>query len=322
LNNPSENIEEISLPSTSFSFPKQLSVYHGKVRDVYDFGEKIAVVVTDRISAFDHILPRPIPFKGQVLNGIAAHFLNATRDICPNWLESAPDPNISIGLKCEPIKLEMVVRGYLAGHAWREYSAGKRELCGVTLPEGMKEADQFPHPIITPATKAEEGHDEDISRAEILRQQIVSEATYQTLEKYALALFERGTHMARERGLILVDTKYEFGIFNGEVYLIDEIHTPDSSRYYILENYQERQANSEKQKQLSKEFVREWLMENGFQGKNGQIMPVMPDEFVWTVSDRYIELFEKLTGQQFNKHFDSKIQERIHGSISISLAEN
>lgn len=320
MNNPSENIQKISLPSTSFTFSNQQSVYHGKVRDVYDFGEKIAVIVTDRISAFDHILPRPIPFKGQVLNGIAAHFLKATQDICPNWLESTPDPNVSIGLKCEPIKLEMVVRGYMAGHAWREYKAGKRVLCGVFLPEGMKEADRFPQAIITPATKAEEGHDEDISREDILSRQIVSEDIYKTLETYSLALFQRGTDMAREQGLILVDTKYEFGIYNGEVYLIDEIHTPDSSRYYILDNYEDRQASGEKQKQLSKEFVREWLMDHDFQGKDGQVMPDMPDDFVWLVSDRYIDLYERLTGSSFTKNFDKDILDRIQDRVSTVLS--
>lgn len=316
-----ENLADISLPSTSFEFENLKSLYNGKVRDVYDFGEALAVVVTDRISAFDHILPRPIPFKGQVLNGIAAHFLEATRDICPNWLKSTPDPNVSFGLKCEPIKLEMVVRGYLAGHSWREYKAGKREICGVEMPEGMSEADRFPEAIITPATKAEEGHDEDISRAEILNRQIVTEEIYQTLESYALALFERGTTMAKERGLILVDTKYEFGMHNGQVYLIDEIHTPDSSRYYILEGYAERQQKKEKQKQLSKEFVREWLMEHDFQGKEGHVMPDMPDDFVWLVSERYIDLFERLTGSTFVKNFDSQILNRIRTVIHDSFAE-
>lgn len=320
MNNSPENIETISLPSTAFSFPNQQSVYNGKVRDVYDFGEKIAVIVTDRISAFDHILPRPIPFKGQVLNGIAAHFLNATRDICPNWLEATPDANVSVGLKCEPIKLEMVVRGYMAGHAWREYSSGKRELCGVSMPEGLKEADRFPEPIITPATKAEEGHDEDISRSEILSRQIVSEEIYRTLEKYSLALFQRGTEMAKAQGLILVDTKYEFGIYKGELYLIDEIHTPDSSRYYILDKYNERQAAGEKQKQLSKEFVREWLMEHDFQGKEGHVMPDMPNDFVWLVSDRYIDLYERLTGEEFSKEFDDNILQRIETSITESFS--
>lgn len=318
MSHPTENIAAISLPSTSFQFDNLLSLYNGKVRDVYDFGDRLAVVVSDRISAFDHILPRPIPFKGQVLNGIAAHFLEATKDICPNWLQSTPDANVSIGLKCQPIKLEMVVRGYLAGHSWREYKSGKRMICGVNMPEGLREADRFPEAIITPATKAEEGHDEDISREEILRRNIVSETVYQTLESYSLALFERGTAMAKEQGLILVDTKYEFGIYNGEVYLIDEIHTPDSSRYYILDGYQDRQKKQEKQKQLSKEFVREWLMDHGFQGKDGQIMPDMPDDFVWLVSDRYIDLYERLTGVKFAKHLDPQILERIKEAIHKS----
>lgn len=294
-------------------------MYNGKVRDVYDFGDRLAVVVSDRISAFDHILPRPIPFKGQVLNLIAAHFLESTRDICPNWLQSVPDANVSIGLKCTPIKLEMVVRGYLAGHAWREYAAGNRILCGVDMPDGMSEADKFPTPIITPATKAEEGHDEDISKAEILNQKILPKETYELLERYSLDLFQRGTEMAAQRGLILVDTKYEFGLHNGMVYLIDEIHTPDSSRYYIADGYAERQASGEKQKQLSKEFVREWLMEHGFQGKDGQVMPTMPDDFVWLVSDRYIELYEKLTGKTFDKQFDEDILNRISSSITTEL---
>lgn len=312
-------VEKITIPKTSFKFAINKPVYNGKVRDVYDFGDRLAVVVSDRISAFDHILPRPIPFKGQVLNLIAAHFLESTRDICPNWLQSVPDANVSIGLKCTPIKLEMVVRGYLAGHAWREYAAGNRILCGVDMPDGMSEADKFPTPIITPATKAEEGHDEDISKAEILNQKILPKETYELLERYSLDLFQRGTEMAAQRGLILVDTKYEFGLHNGMVYLIDEIHTPDSSRYYIADGYAERQASGEKQKQLSKEFVREWLMEHGFQGKDGQVMPTMPDDFVWLVSDRYIELYEKLTGKTFDKQFDEDILNRISSSITTEL---
>ena len=313
-------IEKITIPTTSFNFSNNKPVYNGKVRDVYDFDDRLAVVVSDRISAFDHILPRPIPFKGQVLNLIAAHFLESTRDICPNWLQSVPDANVSIGLKCEPIKLEMVVRGHLAGHAWREYAAGKRVLCGVPMPDGMHEADRFPNPIITPATKAEEGHDEDISREEILSQGILSESIYEQLENYSLGLFQRGTEMAAERGLILVDTKYEFGLHDGQVYLIDEIHTPDSSRYYIADGYQARQAAGEKQKQLSKEFVREWLMEHGFQGKEGHVMPAMPDDFVWMVSDRYIELYEKLTGKAFDRQFDEDILNRISSSIATAIA--
>lgn len=312
-------IETITIPKTAFDFSSSRPVYNGKVRDVYDFGDKLAVVVSDRISAFDHILPRPIPFKGQVLNLIAAHFLKSTKDICPNWLQSVPDSNVTIGLKCEPIKLEMVVRGYLAGHAWREYAAGKRLLCGVEMAEGMKEADRFDTPIITPATKAEEGHDEDISRTDILNQGILAEDIYRQLETYSLALFKRGTEMAAERGLILVDTKYEFGLYNGEVYLIDEIHTPDSSRYYIAEGYQDRQVAGEKQMQLSKEFVREWLMDKGFQGKEGHVMPEMPDDFVWLVSDRYIELYEKITGKTFERSFDENILNRISSSIKMEI---
>ena len=316
------NIESVSIDSTDYQFDNLKSVYHGKVRDVYDFGNRLAIVATDRISAFDHILPRPIPFKGQVLNQIATYFLEATQDICSNWLVESPDENVSIGIKCKPIKIEMVVRGYLAGHAWREYKTGKRMLCGVKMKDGMKEAEQFSTPIITPATKADEGHDEDISREEILAQSIVSEDIYNTLEKYSLKLFQRGTEMAADKGLILVDTKYEFGIANQEVVLIDEIHTPDSSRYYIKEGYTERQAAGEKQKQLSKEFVREWLMEHGFQGKEDQLMPHMPDGFIWQVSDRYIELFEILTGQTFKRHFDSDINLRIRNKIQVHMSDD
>ena len=316
-----DNLEVNSLPETNFKFPNQQSVYHGKVRDVYDLNDKLVVAVTDRISAFDHILPRAIPYKGQVLNGVAAHFLEATRDICPNWLIAVPDPNISVGVKCEPIRLEMVVRGYLAGHAWREYSSGKRILCGVQMPDGMKESDKFPTPIITPATKAEEGHDEDISRQEILEKNIVSEEVYSQLEKYTLGLFERGTEMAKEQGLILVDTKYEFGMYKGQIYLIDEIHTPDSSRYYILDGYQERQDKDEKQQQLSKEFVREWLMSHGFQGKDGQLMPMMPDSFVEVVSQRYIELYERVTGKAFDKGEQGSITDRIEKNVLAYLTK-
>ena len=315
-----DNLEVNSLPETNFKFPNQQSVYHGKVRDVYDLNDKLIVAVTDRISAFDHILPRAIPYKGQVLNGVAAHFLEETRDICPNWLIAVPDPNISVGVKCEPIRLEMVVRGYLAGHAWREYSSGKRILCGVQMPDGMKESDKFPTPIITPATKAEEGHDEDISRQEILEKNIVSEEVYSQLEKYTLGLFERGTEMAKEQGLILVDTKYEFGMYKGQIYLIDEIHTPDSSRYYILDGYQERQDKDEKQQQLSKEFVREWLMSHGFQGKDGQLMPMMPDSFVEVVSQRYIELYERVTGKAFDKGEQGSITDRIEKNVLAYLS--
>ncbi len=286
---------------TNFKFSANQTYYKGKVREVYKVGEKIVMIASDRISAFDHILPRRIPFKGQVLNRIAAHFLKACAEVVPNWLESIPHPNVAIGKACEPIMLEMVIRGYLAGHSARVYAKGGRLLCGVELPEGMKEGDRFPAPIITPATKAEEGHDEDISEEEILEKGIVSAETWSTLCDYTRKLFQMGTEMAAERGLILVDTKYEFGIYNGEVILMDEIHTPDSSRYYISEGYKERQVEGKKQKQLSKEFVREWLMENNFQGLDGQSMPEMPDAFVNEVSSRYIELYEKITGERFLK---------------------
>lgn len=282
--------------------PHQTGYYKGKVRDVYTIGNKhLAMVVSDRISAFDVVLPRPIPFKGQVLNQIAAINLDATKDIIPNWKISSPLPNVTIGLKCETYPVEMVVRGHLTGHAWRTYKSGLRELCGVKLPEGMKENDAFDKPIITPSTKAHEGHDEDISREEIISRGLVSENKYTRIEEYALALFERGRQMANERNLILVDTKYEFGHIGETIYLIDEIHTPDSSRYFYKEGFEERQSKGEAQKQLSKEFVREWLMENGFQGKEGQNVPEMTDEVVKNISDRYIELFENVTGQKFIK---------------------
>lgn len=295
--------------------PGQTGVYKGKVRDVYSIGDLLVMVASDRISAFDYILPRPIPYKGQVLNQIAAYFLRSTQDICPNWLIATPDPNVAVGHRCEPFRIEMVVRAYLTGHSWRTYKSGKRELCGVALPEGMKEHDRFPTPIITPATKADEGHDEDISREDIIGKNIVSAADYEILEKYALALFQRGTEMAAKQGLILVDTKYEFGKKEGVIYLIDEIHTPDSSRYFYLDGYEERQANGEQQKQLSKEFVREWLMAHGFQGRDEDLMPVMPDVFVEQVSERYIELFEKLTGQEFDRIETTDIVKRIERNI-------
>lgn len=311
-----------SLTNSSFNFPGQKGVYNGKVRDVYTLENDILVMVaSDRISAFDHILPKGIPFKGQVLNQVATMFLNATKDIVPNWLIGTPDPSVAVGYACEPVRVEMVIRGYLAGHSAREYKAGKRMLCGVELPEGMKENDRFPEPIITPATKADEGHDEDISREDILAKNIVPEHIYVQMEKYTRALFQRGTEMAAKMGLILVDTKYEFGIRNGEVILIDEIHTPDSSRYFYAEGYEERQANGDVQKQLSKEFVRQWLIENGFQGLEGQTMPVMPDEFVNTVTERYIELYEKITGEQFQKADTSNITERIENNVKAFLAE-
>jgi phosphoribosylaminoimidazole-succinocarboxamide synthase len=305
-----------AITSSEFNFKGQKAVYHGKVRDVYTLENEVLVMVaSDRISAFDHILPKGIPFKGQVLNQVATMFLEATKDIVPNWLIATPDPSVAVGLACEPIRVEMVIRGYLAGHSAREYKLGKRSLCGVTLPEGMKENDRFPEPIITPASKAEEGHDEDISREDIIANGVVPEAIYVQMENYTRALFQRGTEMAAARGLILVDTKYEFGLRNGEVILIDEIHTPDSSRYFYAEGYEERQANNEPQKQLSKEFVRQWLIENGFQGLEGQTMPFMPDEFVQTITDRYIELYERITGKAFVKSDTSDIQARIQKNV-------
>lgn len=313
------NENPTAIGSTNFNFPNQEKVYNGKVRDVYFVGDKLVMVASDRISAFDHILPRPIPYKGQVLNQVASHFLNATRDIVPNWLEATPDPNVAVGKKCEPIMLEMVVRGYMAGHAWREYKAGKRELCGEIMLDGLKQNDRFPRPLITPATKAEEGHDEDISKAEILEQGIVTPAQWEQLEDYALQLFWRGTEMAAEQGLILVDTKYEFGLIDGEIVLMDEIHTPDSSRYFYAEGYEERQEKGEPQKQLSKEFVREWLMDHGFQGKEGQIMPEMPDEFVTLVSERYIELYEIITGKTFERTASEDPLQRIDKNVKAYL---
>src|ERR1700743_3213536 len=284
----------------AFSFPGQTKFYRGKVRDVYSIQQDILVMVaSDRISAFDVILPRPIPFKGQVLNQIAAYMLKATRDICPNWLLDTPAPNVAIGQKCQPFRVEMVVRGNLTGHAWRTYHSGKRELCGVSLPEGLKENDYFPSPIITPSTKAEVGHDEDISRDEIIRRGIAEEKDYAQLEKYTLALFQRGKEIAAKRGLILVDTKYEFGKIGDTIYLMDEIHTPDSSRYFYADGFEERQAKGERQQQLSKEFVREWLIANNFMGKEGQTVPEMGDEWVDTISRRYIELYEQVIGEPF-----------------------
>ncbi len=311
-----------ALTKSNFNFSGQESVYHGKVRDVHHLGDKLIVMVaSDRISAFDHILPKGIPFKGQVLNQVATMFLDATSDIVPNWLIATPDPNVAVGHACDPIRVEMVIRGYLAGHSAREYKKGKRVLCGVDLPEGMKENDKFPEPIITPATKAEEGHDEDISREEILSQGIVKEEIYIQLENITRKLFERGTQMAAERGLILVDTKYEFGLLDGKVVLIDEIHTPDSSRYFYADGYEERQAKGLAQRQLSKEFVRQWLIENGFQGLEGQEMPNMPDSFVQTISERYIELYEKITGKEFVESDTTNIQKRIEDNVGQYLAQ-
>jgi phosphoribosylaminoimidazole-succinocarboxamide synthase len=310
-----------SIPETNFQFPNQTGFYKGKVRDVYSFEKHLVMVATDRISAFDVILPRAIPYKGQVLNQIAAYFLNATSDIVPNWLEEVPDPNVSIGVKCIPFPVEMVVRGYLAGHAWREYSTGKRSVCGVSLPDGLKENDKLPEPIITPTTKAHEGHDEDISREEILKQGLVNEDDYEHLERYTLALYNRGSEMAEDQGLILVDTKYEFGKKDGVIYLIDEIHTPDSSRYFYKDVYAENQKSNLPQKQLSKEFVREWLIQNGFQGKEGQMIPTMDDDRIQLISDRYIELYEKVTGIKFQKNKNDNPVKRIEDAISLASSK-
>lgn len=311
-----------TITSTNFNFPKQKSVYKGKVRDVYNIdGKYLVMIASDRISAFDVVLPKGIPYKGQVLNLIAAKFLNATKDIVPNWLIATPHPNVSIGKMCQPFKVEMVIRGYLAGHAARTYNSGKRVLCGVTLPEGLKENDKLPEPIITPTTKAAEGHDEDISREEILKQGIVEEKYYVQLEKYTRALYQRGQEIANKMGLILVDTKYEFGLYNGEVTLMDEIHTPDSSRYFYKEGYEERQKKGEEQKQLSKEFVRRWLIENGFQGKEGQKVPEMNEAWVNEISDRYIELYEKVTGEKFVKTTGKNSDEEINEKVVYCLKE-
>jgi phosphoribosylaminoimidazole-succinocarboxamide synthase len=302
--------------TTDFNFPGQESVYKGKVRDVYNIkNDFLVMVVTDRISAFDVILPKGIPYKGQVLNQVASKFLDATSDIVPNWKIATPDPMVMVGHLCEPIKVEMVIRGYLTGHAWREYKEGKRSLCGVKIPDGLKENQKFSQPIITPTTKAAEGHDEDISKEEIIRQGLVSAEDYEVLEKYTYSLFQRGTEMAAEKGLILVDTKYEFGKKDGQIFLIDEIHTPDSSRYFYAQGYEERLAKGENQKQLSKEFVRQWLIENNFQGLEGQKVPEMTDEFINQVSDRYIELYEKITGDQFIKEDIHNVGDRIEKNI-------
>jgi phosphoribosylaminoimidazole-succinocarboxamide synthase len=309
-----------AVKETHFKFPKQSNYYKGKVRDVYTIDNTyLAMVVTDRISAFDVVLPEAIPFKGQVLNQIAAKFLEATKDILPNWVVGVPDEMVTVGLICDPFKVEMVVRGYLAGHAWREYSAGKRSICGVALPEGLTENDKLPEPIITPTTKASVGHDEDISREDILKKGIVSQEDYEQLEQYTLALYKRGTEIAAERGLILVDTKYEFGKIGNQIYLIDEIHTPDSSRYFYADGYEQRQKSGEAQKQLSKEFVRKWLIENGFQGKDGQSVPEMTPEIVASISDRYIELYEQITGDKFVKNESSDVTDRIEMNISSFL---
>lgn len=305
---------------TNYNFPGQTGVYHGKVRDVYTIGDKYLVMIaSDRISAFDVILPRGIPYKGQVLNQIASKFLDATEGSVPNWKITAPDPNVMIGYIAQPFKIEMVIRGYLTGHVWRIYKAGGRQICGVPLPDGMKEHDKFPEPLITPATKAEHGHDEDISRDEILEKGLASEAEYEILEKYTRELFRLGSEIAGKKNLILVDTKYEFGLKNGRIMLIDEIHTPDSSRYFYAEGYEERQKRGQAQKQLSKEFLREWLMERNFQGKEGQLVPEMPDSLVNQVSERYIELYEKLTGERFLKDDYSGVIDRIRNSVDNCL---
>ena len=313
-----------TLMSTDFNFPGQKSIYKGKVREVYTLDNDILVMVaTDRLSAFDVVMPKGIPYKGQILNQIATKMMKDTEDIVPNWLMATPDPNVAIGKACKPFKVEMVIRGYMSGHAAREYKAGKRLLCGVPMPEGMKENDKFPEPIITPATKAEKGdHDEDISKEDILKRGIVSKEDYEVLEKYTRALFQRGTEIAAKRGLILVDTKYEFGkTKDGEIVLIDEIHTPDSSRYFYAEGYEERQDKGEAQKQLSKEFVRQWLISNGFQGLEGQSVPEMSDEYIESVSNRYIELYENITGEKFVKSDISDLQERILSNVTAYLAK-
>jgi phosphoribosylaminoimidazole-succinocarboxamide synthase len=309
-----------AIKETHFNFPGQTGYYKGKVRDVYTIDNKyLAMVVSDRISAFDVVLPEAIPYKGQVLNQIAARFLEATSDIVPNWVISVPDPSVTIGRICEPFKVEMVIRGYLAGHAAREYAAGRRQVCGEALPEGLKENDILPEPIITPTTKASVGHDEDISKEQILAQHIVAADDYEKLEAYTKALFKRGTEIAAKQGLILVDTKYEFGKIGDDIYLIDEIHTPDSSRYFYKEGYEERQQKGEPQKQLSKEFVRKWLIENGFQGKDGQVVPVMTEEIVESISERYIELYEQITGEAFMKSDTANVLARVEGAIKLAL---
>ena len=310
-----------AIVKTDFNFPGQTAHYVGKVRDVYSIGnDYLVMVVSDRISAFDVVLPKGIPFKGQVLNQIAAKFLDATTDILPNWKIAVPDPMVTVGHRCEPYKVEMVIRGYLSGHAWREYKAGKRTLCGVTMPEGMVENQKFPEPIITPTTKADEGHDEDISKEEIIASGLVSREEYEQLEAYTRAIFQRGTEIAEKMGLILVDTKYEFGKKNGVIYLMDEIHTPDSSRYFYKEGYEERLAKGEKQKQLSKEFVREWLMENGFQGQEGQEVPEMTEEVVAGITERYIELYEQITGEKFIRAASDNVEARIENNVKEYLA--
>jgi phosphoribosylaminoimidazole-succinocarboxamide synthase len=307
------------LKETNFEFPGQTGFYRGKVRDVYHFTDKLVIIASDRISAFDVVQPKPIPFKGQVLNQIAVKFLNETSDIVPNWLEKSPHPMVTIGHKCEAFKVEMVIRGYLSGHAAREYKTGKRQICGEKMADGLKESDPFPKPIITPTTKAAFGHDEDISKDEILKQGLVSKSDWEQLEAFTHALYKRGQQIAQKQGLILVDTKYEFGKKDGKIFLIDEIHTPDSSRYFYADGYEQRQSTGEPQKQLSKEFVRQWLIENGFQGKSGQIVPIMPDEFIDNVTDRYIELYEKVTAEKFIKNSYANIEQEIEKAVLNNL---
>ena len=310
---------ENAIKNTNFNFDSLIKKYTGKVRDVYHFEKKLVMVVTDRISAFDYVLPKPIPFKGQILNQIAEKFLKMTEDIVPNWIDSVPDQNVTIGKKCETFPVEMVIRGYLTGHAWREYKSGKRSICGVSMPDGMKEHDKFPKPILTPTTKAQVGHDEDISRDEIISTGLVSEKEYVKLEEYTIKLFERGSEYAKSKNLLLVDTKYEFGKFNDKIVLIDEIHTPDSSRYFYADTYQELQDNNKGQKQLSKEFVREWLIENGFQGKEGQKIPEMNNEIINSISDRYIELYESIIGDKFIKRDTKNMLSDIESNIKSVL---
>ena len=310
---------EKAIKTTNFNFPNLSEKYEGKVRDVYHLNNKLVMVVTDRISAFDYILPRAIPFKGQILNQIAKKFLTMTEDIVPNWIESVPDPNVTIGKNCETFPIEMVIRGYLTGHAWREYKSGKRKLCRVDMPDGMKEHDKFPTPIITPTTKAQVGHDEDISKEEIINSGLVLKSEYEKLEEYTYKIFERGSKYAKSKNLLLVDTKYEFGKFNGEIILIDEIHTPDSSRYFYADTYEKLQNSDKNQKQLSKEFVREWLIKNGFQGKNGQTIPEMSDEIVKSTSERYIELYENIVDEKFVKRNTTNILEEIESNIKLAI---
>lgn len=310
---------EKAIKTTNFNFSNLSNKYEGKVRDVYSFNDKLVMVVTDRISAFDYVLPKAIPFKGQILNQIAEKFLKMTEDIVPNWIDSIPDPNVAIGKKCDAFPVEMVIRGYLTGHAWREYKSGKRQICGIIMPEGMKEHDKFPNPIITPTTKAQVGHDEDITKDEIISTGLVSKNEYEKLEEYTYKIFQRGTEYAKSKNLLLVDTKYEFGKFDNKIILIDEIHTPDSSRYFYSDTYDELQNSDQKQKQLSKEFVREWLIKNGFQGKDGQKIPEMNDEIIISISNRYIELYENIIGEKFIKRDTRNILDDIEKNINLAL---